>query len=139
MTESERLDDVIAAYVAAVGCRDAAHREQLIESAVSESFVFCSGAGESHGRDAFSAAIEAVHGLLPADAVLARTTPIEEHHGRVRFGWSFQNPASGDSFDQHPFAGFLSGMDFARLDADGRLASVTVFYDAGLTDTSIGH
>jgi hypothetical protein len=128
---------VIAAYVAAVGCRDAAHREELIEAAVSNSFVFCSGAGESHGRDAFSAAFEAVHALLPADAVLARTTPIEEHHGRVRYGWSFQDQASGDFFDQHPFAGFLKGMDFAVLDSDGRLGSVTVFYDAGLTDTSI--
>lgn len=111
-------------------------RRELIAAAVSGTFVFCSGSGESRGRDEFAAAIEAVQALVPAGAVLTRTTRIEEHHGRVRFGWRFRDPVTGDSFEDYPFAGFLRGMDFAILDADGQLDSVTVFYDAGLTDAS---
>ena len=134
VSERRQLEEVVAAYVAAVGCRDQTLRHQLIEAAVSESFVFCSSAGESHGRDAFFAAIDAVQARVPPGAVLARSTPIEEHHGRTRFGWRFEDPTTGHSFDEQPFGAHLRGMDFAMLDDDGRLASLTVFVDAGLAE-----
>src|SRR5215213_7392199 len=132
MGEGRQLDEVVAAYIAAVGCRDHARRAELIEAAVSESFEFCSSAGESHGRDGFFAAIDAVQARVPPGAVLARSTPIDEHHGRARFGWRFEDPTTGMSFDDHPFGPYLRGMDVATLDDDGRLASLTVFVDPGL-------
>jgi hypothetical protein len=124
------LDEVVAAYIAAVGCREERLRRELIEAAVSEKFVFCSSVGESHGRDEFFDAIDAVQGRVPPGSVLARSTPIDEHHGRARFGWRFEDPETGTSFDEQPFGVYLRGMDFATLDDDGRLASLTVFVDA---------
>jgi hypothetical protein len=110
--------------------QDQVLRRALIEAAGSESFVFCSSVGESHDRDAFFAAIDGV----PPGAVLARSTPIEEHHGRTRFGWRFEDPTTGTSFDERPFGVYSRGMDFATLDDDGRLASLSVFVDAGLAE-----
>ena len=133
MAERRRLEDVVADYIAAVGCRDPQRRRELIASSVSERFVFCSGSGEAHGPVAFSDAIDAVQARVPSGAMLTRSTPIEEHHGRVRFGWCFEDSATGRSFDDQPFGGFLRGMDFATLDDAGLLSSVTVFYEAGLT------
>src|SRR5690349_18038230 len=109
MSERLGVDEVVAAYIEAVGCRDAVRRDQLIVAAVSERFVFCSGSGESHGRDKFAAAIEAVHELVPPGAVLARTSPIEAHHGRLRFAWRFEDPISGDGFDDLPHGALLRG------------------------------
>jgi hypothetical protein len=128
------LDEVVAAYVAAVGCRDEELRRALIEAAVSEAFVFCSSVGEAHGRDGFFDAIDAVQARVPPGSVLARSTAIEEHHGRARFGWRFEDPGTGTSFDEQPFGAYLRGMDFATLADDGRLASLTVFVDAGLAE-----
>ena len=128
--ERRPLDEVVAAHIAAVGCRDERLRRELIEAAVSEEFVFCSSVGESHGRDEFFDAIDAVQARVPPGSVLARSTPIDEHHGRARFGWRFEDPETGTSFDDQPFGVYLRGMDFATLDADGRLASLTVFGDA---------
>ena len=39
--ERRPIDEVVAAYIAAVGCRDERLRRELIEAAVSEKFVFC--------------------------------------------------------------------------------------------------
>ena len=133
MGDRRRLDEVVADYIAAVGCRDPQQRGELIAASVSEAFVFCSGSGEFHGRGGFFDAIDGVQALVPKGAVLTRATPIEEHHGRVRFGWCFEDSATGRSFDDQPFGGFLRGMDFATLDDAGLLSSVTVFYEAGLT------
>ena len=130
--ERRPIDEVVAAYIAAVGCRDEMLRRELIEAAVSDEFVFCSSVGESHGRNGFFDAIDAVQARVPPGSVLARSTPIDEHHGRARFGWRFEDPATGKSFDEQPFGVYLRGMDFATLDEDGRLASLTVFVDASL-------
>lgn len=132
--ERQSLDEVVAAYIAAVGCRDGTLRHELIEAAVSEAFVFCSSAGESHGREAFFDAIDAVQARVPPGAVLARSSPIDGHHGRARFGWRFEDPVTGRSFDEQPFGVYLRGTDFATLDDDGRLATLTVFADAGLAE-----
>ena len=132
MAGQRLIEEVVEDYVAAVGCREPDRRRELIDAAVGEHFVFCSGSGESHGRVAFSEAIGSVHAVLPADAVLMRSTPIEAHHGRLRFGWCFVDPATRCTYDDQPFGGFLRGMDFATLGDDGLLAAVTVFYDAGL-------
>jgi hypothetical protein len=133
MAGDRALEDVVADYIAAVGCRDAGRRRELIDRAVGSAFVFCSGRGESRGRAAFDAAIKAVQALLPPGAVLTRSTPIEEHHRRLRFGWCFVDWTTRGTYDDQPFRGLMRGMDFATLDDDGRLAAVTVFYDAGLT------
>ena len=130
MGERRPLDEVVAAYIAAVGYRDERLRRELIEAAVSETFVFCSGVGESHGRDEFFDAIDGVQARVPPGSVLATSTPIDEHHGRARCGWRFEDPETGASFDEQPFGAYLRGMDFATLDDDGRLASLTVFVDA---------
>ena len=87
-----------------------------------------------HGRAEFSDELEQVHAKLPPGAVLARCTPIEEHHGRLRFGWCFRDGATGETFDASPFAGFLRGMDVASVGTDGLLTDVTVFYDAGIAE-----
>ena len=135
MDDRRQLDDVVADYIAAVGCRDQEMRRELIAASVSDGFVFCSGSGVFNGRTEFFDAVEQVQARLPAGAVLTRSTPIEEHHGRLRFGWCFRDEATGQTFNDRPFAGFLRGMDVASVDAEGFLSSVTVFYDAGLADT----
>ena len=99
MDSPTTVDEVVANYIAAVGCRDGAARRELIRRAVSDDVVFSSGSGVFHGRAEFSDELEQVHAKLPSGAVLARSTPIEEHHGRLRFGWCFCDGATGEPFE----------------------------------------
>ena len=132
MNESRKLDDVLDDYLAAVNERDATARQELIARCVCSEFVFATGSGRFVGHAEFNKAIADVHELLPPDAVLIRCTPVEERHGALRFGWQFVDRATGHPYDDHPFAAYLRGMDFARVGKDGLLQEVTVFYEAGL-------
>src|SRR5262249_46789845 len=49
-----------------------------------------------------------------------RTTPIDLHHGLVRFGWHAVDPAGKR---------FVAGVDFVELSANDKLARVVGFFD----------
>jgi hypothetical protein len=65
MDRAATLDEVVANYIAAVGCRDGAARRELIRRAVSDDFVLSSGSGVFHGCAEFSDELEQVHAKLP--------------------------------------------------------------------------
>ena len=60
-------------------------------------------------------------GASPATA-FRRTGPIDAHNDRLRFGWELAPEGGG--------APAVRGVDFAVVAPDGRLASVTGFFDA---------
>ena len=50
-----------------------------------------------------------------------RSTPVDAHHGFLRYGWRLLGPDG---------AKVLEGVDFAEQDVDGRLARVVGFFGA---------
>ncbi|MBN9023368.1 MAG: nuclear transport factor 2 family protein [Rhizobiales bacterium] len=71
------------------------------------------------GRDGIVAMVGQVHERFPGHR-FTRTSPVDSHGDRARFGWAL-GPEDGPPV--------VAGVDFAAID-DGRLAAVTGFFDA---------
>ncbi|MEO8456761.1 MAG: nuclear transport factor 2 family protein, partial [Chloroflexota bacterium] len=53
------------------------------------------------------------------EASLAMTSGVDEHHGRIRFGWKVENGPQP-----------LEGIDVGRVSADGKLEMIIGFWGA---------
>lgn len=115
-TEGEPSEQ-LAAYLAAWNEPDAALRADLLTTAVTDEFVYRDPDGERVGRDSVSAHMAAVQGLLGAPVALASAPDV--YADAMRYAWVF-----GDSD-----APVFSGLDVVEVAVDGRLTSVTGFFD----------
>ena len=80
-------------------------------------------AGEVSGRETLVDTMRTMRERVPAEHIqIQRTTPVDEHNGWLRYGWEFTD-ADGRVV--------MRGVDVARLDGDGRLATVVAFVDEG--------
>ena len=117
MSEYDRLAD---SYIAAWNERDAGRRRELIAQTWTEDarYVDPIVAGEGHeGIDAMIAGV-----LAQAEGyTFRRTSAVDAHHDRVRFGWDLVNVETG--------APFMAGLDIGEVSADGRLRSIVGFLD----------
>lgn len=115
MTTSDRVE----AYVASWNERDEGKRRALLESAFAPGGTYVDPTAEIAGVDALVAHIAGVQASVPGYK-LDTNGSIDEHHGRIRFRWSMCN-ADGNAVVQ--------GVDFGSLAPDGRIASITGFFD----------
>ena len=112
---SDRLEDVLDAYVAAWNEADDDARRRLLERAVADDCAFSGPLGSMCGRDALASQIVEARDFLPGASVV-RLGPAE-HASGIRFRWAIRS-ASG--------ATLAEGVDVVVLSADSRLASITV-------------
>jgi hypothetical protein len=117
MSEHETLVD---RYIDAWNEADPARRRALIAGAWAEDAAYLDPALESRGAEAIDGMIAAVQARFPG-CRFRRTGPVDGHHDRIRFPWALA-PDEGEPV--------VSGVDFAVLSPDRRLASVTGFFDA---------
>ncbi|MEQ8698725.1 MAG: nuclear transport factor 2 family protein, partial [Bauldia litoralis] len=71
------------------------------------------------GPEGIDAMVAAVHDKYPGHA-FRRTSDVDAHNGHLRFAWELA-PEGGPVL--------ASGVDFATVADDGRLATVTGFFD----------
>ena len=114
-------DDLIARYLAVWNEPDPAARRDLIARTWSEGARYLDPALSAEGQEGVDAMVRAVHERFPGHR-FRRVGAADAHHDRLRFGWELAPEGGGPAV--------VRGVDFAVLAADGRLASVTGFFDA---------
>lgn len=72
------------------------------------------------GHDGIDAMVQAVQDKYPGHR-FRRTGPVERHNDRLRFAWELGAEGA---------APMVTGVDFGVLDAEGRLAEITGFFDS---------
>lgn len=117
-TDSTQLHAVVEAYFAALNETDTARRADRLAEAFTPDGTYGDPLGEYTGYDAIGAMVAEVHVQFPGE-VFRRTTGIDVHHGRARFGWEL---AAADGTVHVP------GLDVVEQAPDGRIACVTGWF-----------
>jgi hypothetical protein len=108
------VDDHLAAY-----CEpDAERRAELIRAVWAEDGELVDPPLTGEGHDGLDAMFRAVQQQFPGHR-FRRTTTVDSHHDRLRYGWQLLGP-DGQVV--------IGGVDFADVAPDGRLRRVTGFF-----------
>jgi hypothetical protein len=110
---------LIDRYIAAWNATDAEDRRDLIAGAWTEDARYLDPLLNGQGHDGIDAMVQGLQDRFPAHR-FKRTSDVDVHNDRVRFTWEL------GAQDADPIA---RGVDFGVVAADGRLASITGFFD----------
>jgi ketosteroid isomerase-like protein len=116
--DAARVEKTVGAYEQAWKEPHAEKRDALIAEAWSKKGVFKDPGGAVTGRSALSKLIGKFHEDFP-NTVADRTSKIDFYGRSFRFSWRMVFARDGR---------VLEGVDFGELDADGRIASITGFW-----------
>ncbi len=119
MSETIALDTVVADYFTMFNETDADRRAAVIARTWTADAGYLDPLLSASGTDELNAMVGAVHQQYPGHR-FALTGPIDAHHDRARWAWELRTPA-GELF--------VAGVDYAVLAADGRLRTVTGFFE----------
>jgi hypothetical protein len=108
-------------YIAAWNETDAGRRRALVARTWTEDGRYCDPKLGGEGHDGIAGMIGAAQEHFPGH-LFRRTSPVDAHNDRLRLTWELASEGGG--------AAVFSGTDFAVVAADGRLRSVTGFFDA---------
>ena len=111
--------DLIDRYIATWNEPDDARRHAIIAAIWTDDAAYLDPSLQGDGRDGIDAMVKAVHERFPGQR-FRRTSDVDAHHDRLRFLWSL-GPDAGPPTVQ--------GADFGVRAADGRLSSITGFFD----------
>ena len=109
---------VVDSYLGAYGETDSARRRTLIEQSWSPTGTLVDPPLEATGHADLDAMFVAVQGQFPGHT-FRRTTVIDTHHGKGRYGWDLISPTGSVT---------LAGTDFVHFGDDGRLVYTTGFF-----------
>jgi hypothetical protein len=112
-------DTLVDTYIAMWNEPDAAQRRELVARTVSADASYLDPLMSGDGVDGIDAMIAGAQQQYPGHRFALVGAP-DAHHDRIRFSWTIA-PQGGD-----PIA---IGHDFATLDADGRMRSITGFLE----------
>jgi hypothetical protein len=113
------INVAVDSYIAAWNEADPDARRRLIAVAVSDDAAYVDPMLAGERIDGIDAMVAAAQQQM-AGVVLRRTGEIDCHHDRVRFAWEGVGP------DGEPV---IAGVDFGIVAPDGRLQSITGFFD----------
>jgi hypothetical protein len=122
MTQTENttsIEQMVDGYFAMWNEQDAVERRAVIAQTWSDDARYVDPMFEADSRDGLDALVAGVHQQFPGHE-FRLVGAIDAHHDCARWGWELV-PVDGGA----PVA---AGVDFARLAADGRLQSVTGFF-----------
>lgn len=112
------LDELIDLHLQAYADADAARRSAIVERIWSPTGELVDPPLEAAGHEGIAALADAVLAHFPGHG-FRRTTVIDTHHDRARYGWALVAPDGSVA---------LTGTDVVELTSDGRLARVTGFF-----------
>jgi len=110
--------EVVALYGAAWLQPDEDARRELLERVWAQDGIYVDPTVVVHGRETLVAHMGGFQERMAGHS-LVLTTAVDEHHGRVRFGWQLLDPGG---------ALLIDGQDFGELDDDGRLRRIVGFF-----------
>ncbi len=131
MAAATSVVETVEAYMGAINERDEASRARLLETAVTDDFIFTGVVRQTQGREAFH---ELVGEILSASSeedgeAIIRTSEVDGHHGWVHFRWALRN-AQGVVIAT-PEGEQMAGWYVGQLASDGRLERIVVFLGSG--------
>jgi hypothetical protein len=97
---------------------DPARRLEHIDAAWVPAARYIDPQLEAEGHGGLGEMVAGVQAHFPGHR-FRRTTGIDQHHDRVRFGWELVAPDGSVT---------VAGIDVGELDGDGRLRSITGFF-----------
>lgn len=112
------VTETIDAYVASWAEADEGRRRGLLEKAWAPEGTYTDPTADVAGRETLVQHIGGFHQAMPG-ARIELTSGVSEHHGRIYFAWRL---ITGDG------ATYVEGVDFGRVDAEGRLAEIVGFF-----------
>jgi hypothetical protein len=112
-------NEIVDRYIATWNETDTARRTELVARTFTQAARYADPLATSDGHAAIAGLIAAVQAQFPGH-VFKRRGIADAHATYLRFSWSLGLP------NQKPVAG---GTDFATVDTEGRLVSVTGFLD----------
>jgi len=110
---------LIDRYIAAWNATDAEDRRDLIAGAWTETAHYRDPLLSGDGHAGIDAMVQGLQGRFPGHQ-FKRTSDIDTHNDRVRFSWEL----AADGADA-----IARGVDFGVVAPDGRLESITGFFD----------
>jgi hypothetical protein len=113
------LTELIDGYIAMWNETDAGRRRNLIEKTWTESASYLDPVMNGEGQSGIDAMVQGVQEKFPGHQ-FHRTSDIDSHNDRVRFSWEL-TPEGGPAV--------VGGTDFGIIAADGRLQTITGFFD----------
>jgi len=114
------IDAVVDGYFEMWNETDAVRRRAAIAAAWVPEASYVDPMFAADGYEGLDALVGKAQGQFPGDR-FRRTSAVDAHHDRVRWGWELVPAAGGP-----PVA---AGVDFAVLAPDGRLREVTGFFN----------
>jgi len=111
------LETTVEGYFATWNEPDADRRTALCHEVWTPDGRYTDPLLDATGPQAIAEGLGALQSQFPGHAV-ARSTALDVHHDRVRFGWQITAPNGSVAFE---------GIDVAVVDQNGRLASITGF------------
>jgi hypothetical protein len=114
------ITTVVDAYIAMWNERDPDARRAIVSEAWSADATYLDPLMSGEGPDGIDAMVAGAQAQFPGQRFELTAGP-DQHHDRVRFAWRMVGEDGG--------AEVARGVDFATLDADGRLRSVTGFLE----------
>ena len=125
-TDLAALEATVDANLAAYGEPDAARRAALIGEAWAPDGRLIDPPLDAQGHDGIDAMFVAVQGMFAGHS-FRRTTAVDAHHDRARYGWELVAPDGTVA---------LAGVDYAEVAGDGKLRTVTGFFGEAPTATA---
>jgi hypothetical protein len=116
--ENRALLRAIDIYCAVWNEPEEARRRALLHSVWSASVAYTDPTILANGPEELLVHIASVRARRPG-ATLARTTPLDEHHGHVRFGWHVT---------QSDGSLLREGIDIAEVDDSGKIRRMLGFF-----------
>lgn len=111
-------DTIVEQYFAMWNTDDPSTRRRIIETTWVEEASYVDPLLVADGAEGLDAMVDAVHAQYPGHR-FRRTTGVDAHHDRLRFGWELVGPDGSLT---------VAGVDVAEVAGDGRLATVTGFF-----------
>jgi hypothetical protein len=113
------MTELVDQYIAMWNETDPVQRRELIARIWTEDCRHLDPAACVERREGIDGLVRSVQERFPGHR-FRRTSEVDSHHGQIRFSWEL-TPAQG----QAP----VSGTDFGTLAEDGRLRTITAFFD----------
>jgi hypothetical protein len=114
------ITSVVDTYIEAWNEPDAERRVALVAETFTDDARYLDPLMSGEGVDGIAAMIGAAQSQFPGHRFELSFGP-DTHNDVVRFAWTLRSEASG--------AAVAGGVDFATVDADGRLRNVTGFLE----------
>jgi hypothetical protein len=115
-----QIDTIIDdGYFAMWNDTDADKRRHIIAATWTDGASYVDPMFTASGHEGLDALAAGAQQQFPGHT-FRRTTPVDTHHDRARWGWDLVGP-SGEPV--------VVGVDFAVLASDGRLSEITGFFE----------